>query len=33
MISTPVAVNWSSAMADQTITHSSEVQIRSVIEA
>jgi PhnB protein len=33
MISTLVAVNWSSVMADQTITHSSEAQIRSVIEA
>jgi PhnB protein len=33
MISTLVAVNWSSVMADQTITHSSEAHIRSVIEA
>jgi ketosteroid isomerase-like protein len=33
MISALVAMNWSSAMADQIITHSSEAQIRSVIDS
>jgi ketosteroid isomerase-like protein len=33
MISTLVAVNRSSVMADQTVTHSSEAQIRSVIDS
>jgi PhnB protein len=32
MISALVAVNWSSAMADQSITRSSEAKIRSVVD-